>query len=276
MAALIQPDPSRSVAAAIERMRAVPKQIRYAGMQAINDVLFAGRAAVIDEMRRVFDPAPTPYIARSALVRKAERDRLSGEVYIDFWGRGKGVAPEKILAAEVYGGQRRPKRAEVALQRIGLLPRTHGMVPAAAAKPHMDAYGNVKGGFLVQMLSYLQAFGEQGYRANMTAKRMRTLARIGKSEGGFKTVRGVEYFVSRGRMEVAGRGSWQRGKQQHLPAGIWRRTGIHGSDVAPVFLFVPLPRYRVRLPFHQLAQQQAEALDQRLVQRLGAAMATAR
>ena len=31
--------------------------------------------------------------------------------------------------------------------------------------------GSALGAFLVQLISYFQAFGEQGYRANMTGKR---------------------------------------------------------------------------------------------------------
>lgn len=276
VAGIIQTDPSHSVAAAVRRMQGVPRQLRFAGVGAINDVLFAARQGLRDEMRRQFQPAPTPYIDRSVLVRKAEKGNLTGEVYIDFWGAGKGVAPEKILAAEVYGGQRRPKRAEVALQRIGVLPRTHGMVPASGAQPYIDGYGNVRGSFLVQIMSYFRAFGEQGYRANMTDKRRRQIARRGRNERGYSQIRGVEYFVSRGRAEATGGGSWRHGHAQHLAAGIWARSGVHGSTVRPVFLFVPLPRYRVRLPFHDIARQRAQALDERLSVRLASALATAR
>lgn len=274
---IIQPDPARSVAAALARVRSLPRQLRFAAAGAINDSLFAARSAEQVRMRQVFTPAPTPYVERGIAVRMAQREQLSGEVYADFWGRGKGVPPEKILLAEVFGGRRRAKRAEVALQRVGVLPPGWGMVPGEGAKPHMDAFGNVKGSFLVQLLSYLQAFGEQGYRANMTDKRRRALAKVGRSDSGARRIGGVEYFVSRGRGEFTGRGSWRGGQQQHLRAGIWQRSGTHGVDIKPVFLFVPLPRYRVRFDFHTVAAEAVAAtLPARLSARLESALTTAR
>lgn len=65
----------------------------------------------------------------------------------------------------------------------------------------------------------------------------------------------MEYFVSRGRGEFTGRGSWKRGQQQHLRAGIWQRTGLYGADVKPVFLFTRMPRYRQRLNLQALAER---------------------
>ncbi len=66
------------------------------------------------------------------------------------------------------------------------------------------------------------------------------------------TIRGVEYFISRGP------GMWY-GRLQHLPRGIWARRGIHGSDVVPVLLFVPSAKYGQRLDFFGIAHRVIDA-----------------
>jgi hypothetical protein len=268
-------DPGGTLRAAQRLLASVPRQVRFAAVGGINDALFEAKQAETAAMQQVFD-RPTPYILKSALVRRADRDQAAGEIYIDFFGRGKGVAPEKILQAEVFGGRRRAKRAELALQRVGLMPPGWAMVPGPGAQPHLDAYGNVKGSFIVQLLSYLQAFGEQGYRANMTARRRKALAKLGRSERGFKTILGVQYFVSRGK------GTWgalpsagRQGREQTLPAGIWARSGIHGAKVTNVFRFVPLPRYAQRFDFHRVARETvAAALPAAYERRMQAALET--
>ena len=244
---IIQPDPARSVATALARMRSLPRQLRFAAAGAINDSLFAARSAEQARMRQVFTPAPTPYVERGIAVRMAQREQLSGEVYADFWGRGKGVPPEKILLAEVFGGRRRAKRAEVALQRVGVLPPGWGMVPAAGAKPHMDAFGNVRGSFLVQLLSYLQAFGEQGYKANMTNRRKRSLHKGSARQAGRR------YFVTYGRLR-------DNPRTRHLAPGIWAASGTGGVDVRPVLMFVRIGSYKPLLDLQAIARN-AELQD---------------
>ena len=268
-------DPKGTLGAAARLARSIPRQVRFATIGAINDAVYAARAAEQAAMAKVFD-RPTPYILRSVKVRMAARDKPAGEVYIDFWGSGKGVPPEKILAAEVFGGRRRAKRAEVALQRVGILPRGFGMTPGPGAKTHLDVFGNVKGSFIVQLLSYFAAFGEQGYRANMTDKRRKGLAKLRRNANGYKSIQGVQYFVSRGR------GTWgalpsagRQGKVQHLAAGIWARSGTHGSTLTPVFHFVPLPRYTRRLDFHGVAKTAvAQVLPAAFAKRFARALET--
>lgn len=259
------------------RVRSLPKQLRFAGARALNDVGFAARNAVIAEMGRVFD-RPTPFVLRSLRLLPARPDKLSVILFPDSPG-GKAVDPTDVLRAEVLGGARKLKRSERAFQRIGVLPQGKVMVPAAAAP--RDSYGNVPGPFIVRLLSYFQAFGEQGYRANMKAAGIRRLAGRANPRMGpprrFAHIGGVEYFISRGRGEFTGRGSWRNGQQQHLPAGIWQRSGTHGSDVKPVFLFVNAPRYAQRLRMGEIiAEVVQRELPQRFHQRLTAALATAR
>ena len=274
-----------NIAEARRELQRQAQAVKRAMPGAINDAAFEARKAIVGEMRRVFD-RPTPFILGSVWVNTATDAKPIAAIYPRDPG-GKSVDPDKVLLAEVFGGRRRAKRAERALQRVGVLPQGFGMVPAKAAP--LDAYGNVPGPFIVQLLSYLQAFGEVGYRANMTARRKAQLSRrgrwvdgrfvpqsqaqrLGLGRAGAKAQGqgGVEYFVSRGRgtwgaMPAAGR----EGRQQHLPAGIWVRRGVHGEDVQPVFLFVRLPSYRNRLDFHAVAERVvAEALPRRIDARI--------
>jgi hypothetical protein len=244
-----------TVAQARTQLQRQAKQERFALARALNNTGFDVQRAEKRAMQSVF-VGVTPYVLNSVRVSKATPDRMECTVDVDFWGRGKGVPAESVLQAEVYGGRRRAKRAESAFQRIGLLPRGWAMVPGPAAP--RDAYGNVPGAFYVRLISYFAAFGEQGYRANMTDKKRARLAKRARTERGFSTINGVEYFASRGKGEYSGRGAWRNGRQQHLHAGIWQRSGIHGSDLKLVMLFVPLPAYRVRLQFQLVARNAAE------------------
>ena len=256
------------------RIAQMPRQARYAGARALNDTAFKLRDELRAEITRSFD-RPTPYVQNSVRVtRMATTESPQAWVAPAYQG-GKGVDPDKVLLAEVFGGTRRLKRFEVAFQRKGILPNGMAMVPATwlLADPAAgDGYGGIKGSFIVRLLSFLRAFGEQGYRANMTDKGRAKVSgrgrwingrfhgahtKKGASGDGSMAFRqgGVEYFVSRGKGEFAGRGSWKNGQQQHLPAGIWQRSGIYGAEVKPVFLFTRMPRYAVRLQLRPLADR---------------------
>lgn len=218
-------------------VKATNEQIKQASVQAINDTAFKARKDMQAEMRAVFD-RPTNYIVSSVKVEQATLTNGVATVVPTYKG-GKGIEPTKVLAAEVYGGPRRLKRAEVALQRAGILPAGYFTVPGGGAKPLFDQYGNLKASFIVQLLTYFKAMGEQGYKANMSDKRKAKLANKGRSAGGFVTINGVEYFVAFGKL--------RGGKTEHLAPGIWSRTGVHGVDVKPILMFVKQPSYRKRL-----------------------------
>ena len=146
------------------------KQARTAYAAALNDAGFQVRRVMRNEIRSVFD-RPTPYVANSVYVRKATAERMSVAIEPTYYG-GKGIDPQQILQAQEFGGTRRDKRSEVALRRAGILPS--GFQTAIPRIPYPgsdDGRGNLRGSFIVQLLSYFQTFGEQGYRANMTARR---------------------------------------------------------------------------------------------------------
>lgn len=222
--------------------------------------------AIKADMQRVFD-RPTPYALGALRVRAAKRGDLTA--YVDFRdGAGKGIAADKFLGPQVFGGGRNRKRSENALSRVGLLPGQF-TVPGGGAE--LDAYGNMSRGFTVKLLSNLSAFGEEGYRANATDRSRARTARVGKSEQGYKKINGKIYFVSKGP------GSQVRGRQQHLAAGVWSKTGTHGADVKPVLVFTEAPKYTPRLPFYETAEEVFHSsFEDEFTTALDAAMATAR
>jgi hypothetical protein len=221
------------------------RQYRFALERTIRGGAYRIRAVEQEEIRKVFD-RPTPFIVNSVTVKDEAKAKLRAEVFFRYPG-GKTTPPEKVLAAEILGGPRRAKRAEVALRRVGILPQGYFLVPGKGiAADKVDQYGNVKGSFIVQLLSYFRAFSEQGYRANMTDRRRAQLAKVKRTERGFKIIQGVQYFVSYGRLRSL---SMASDKMSSLAPGIWSRRGIHGSNVQSVLMFVRQPTYAERFDF---------------------------
>lgn len=265
---------------ALRRVNDLPRQIRFGAARALNETALNDiRPSLQTAMDTDFD-RPTPWIKRSIWVDRASPEALAVRIYPRGLG-GKGVDPAKVLTAEVHGGARRNKRAERAFQRIGVLPPGWYMVPSTALLgdgQKSDSYGNVKGSFLVQLIAYFNAFGEQGYRANMTDKRRQTLAKVKKSKAGHQQITGVQYFISRGKgtfgaLPAEGR----HGREQRLPPGIWSRSGTHGSDIKPVFLFVRDAHYAVRYRMRDIVNRAvARSLPGRLAVSVRNAIATAR
>ena len=219
------------------------QQIRKAAAEGLNMAAGRGRVLIKQEMAGVFD-RPTPYILNSVTVAPATEQKLSVWVGPTYLG-AKGIEPQRILQAQAFGGRRRDKRSEVALRRAGILPRGYQTaVPATPLAGTDDGRGNIKGSFVVQLLSYFQSFGEQGYRANMSARRMRTI------NNGSKTKAARRFFVAYGRMRGGARmtrfGEPDR-RASNLAPGIWVAMGTGGVDVRPVLMFVRTGTYTPRL-----------------------------
>ncbi|MEG1130283.1 MAG: hypothetical protein RSE32_17025 [Comamonas sp.] len=246
-------------------------QAAKAYAKALNDTGFEIRRAMQDEMRAVFD-RPTDYILRSPRVRMATAAKLSVTIEPTYIG-GKGVDPQKILDAQTWGGRRRDKRSEVALKRAGILSAGYqtaipsddrgGPYPGSD-----DGKGNLRGAFLVQLISYFHAFGEQGYTANMSAKGYQRVHR------GTKKQAGRRYFVAYGKTRGGPRIT-QKGEQDertaHLAPGIWAVSGTGGALVRPVLMFVKPGRgYQPRFDMDKVAKRaDAEAyLGRRIRYRL--------
>ncbi|MDH1472931.1 hypothetical protein N5F13_00350 [Comamonas thiooxydans] len=246
-------------------------QAAKAYAKALNDTGFQVRRAMQDEMRAVFDH-PTDYILRSPFVRMATAAKLSVTIEPTYMG-GKGIDPQKILDAQTWGGRRRDKRSESALRRAGILPNGYqtaipsddrgGPYPGSD-----DGKGNLRGPFLVQLISYFHAFGEQGYKANMSEKGYQRVHR------GTKKQAGRRYFVTYGKTRGGPRIT-QKGEQDertaHLAPGIWAASGTGGADVRPVLMFVrPGRGYQPRFDMDKVAKRaDAEAyLERRIRYRL--------
>ena len=231
-------------------------QAAKAYAKALNDTGFEIRRAMQDEMRAVFD-RPTDYILRSPFVRMATAAKLSVTIEPTYMG-GKGVDPQKILDAQTWGGRRRDKRSEVALKRAGILPAGYqtAIPDEARGGPYPgsdDGKGNLRGPFLVQLISYFQAFGEQGYKANMSDKGYLRVHR------GTKKQAGRRYFVTYGKTRGGPRIT-QKGEQDertaHLAPGIWAASGTGGADVRPVLMFVrPGRGYQPRFDMDKVAKR---------------------
>lgn len=216
-------------------------QANAAYAKAINDTAFQARRAMQAEMSAVFD-RPTAYVLRSSQFKPATPDRLETTVLPTYYG-GKGIDPQKILAAQAVGGVRRDKRSEAALRRVGILPAGYQtVIPEVPYPGSEDGNGNLKGSFLVHLISYFQAFGEQGYRANM---KDRTKANLHSK--GTKAMAARRYFVSYGKL--------RDNRSSHIKPGIWAATGTHSVDVRPVLMFVKAATYRPRLSMDRVAQR---------------------
>lgn len=231
------------------------KQAREAYAKAINDAAYKVRREMQAELRNNFDRV-TPFISKAPKVFEATADKLSASIAptLDTRNRpstgGKvGVDPQKVLQAQEFGGRRRDKRSEAALWRAGILPA--GLQTAIPRTPYPgsdDGRGNLRGAFVQQLLSYMQAYSEQGYKANMTKKRkarLRNQQGIGNipAKKVYKTTLGVRYFVSYGRM-----------RGHHLAPGIWAAKGTHDVDVKPVLMFVRAGNYQPRLSMERIAR----------------------
>jgi len=218
------------------------KGIKDASAKAINDTAYQVMRTMLKEMDSVFDQV-TPYLKKSVWIEQATPDKLSATILPTYYG-GKGIDPQKILAAQESGGPRRDKRVEAALRRVGILPAGYQTTPPKDPLPgSVDGRGNFKGSFIVQLISYFQAFAEQGHRANMTKKRKDKLANMGVTENGYKTINGFVYIVSYGRL-----------RGQHLAPGIWAKSGIHGSTVKPVIMFTRSGSYRPRFSMERISK----------------------
>lgn len=231
-------------------------QAREAYAKALNDAGYQVRRAMQRDIDGAFDRA-TPFIRKAPKVFMATPDKLTVAVaptlHTDrtYQRGGKvGVDPQQVLQAQEFGGRRRDKRSEVALRRAGILPG--GYQTAIPTDPYPgsdDGRGNLRGAFLQQLLSYLQAYSEQGHKANMSDKRK---ARLRNQQGigniatrkVYKTTLGRRYFVSLGKL-----------RGHHLPPGIWATSGTHDVVVKPVLMFVRVGTYQPRISMERVAAQ---------------------
>lgn len=255
------------------------KQGRYAAKLTLNETATSLKEEVVKDLAYGFD-RPTAW-ALKGIYAKYSRDG-SDSAYVgvnDLYTNKQGRAQFNTLSPHFSGGERKTKAFETALRRVQILPYGWFAVAGSGADAAgaLDAYGNIKASFIVQMISYFQAFGEQGYRANMTDKRKKKIAGISRDGAGYKQIGGFVYFVSYGRRGRPGGDKWVHGRHdQHLAPGIWGKRGIHGCEVVPIIMFVRSVSYRKRFDLDARAQEAVQDLDERYKRNLARAMETAR
>ncbi|HEB76897.1 MAG TPA: hypothetical protein ENI90_00020 [Methylothermaceae bacterium] len=220
---------------ALRALRRVERQIPRAAQRTVNYLANEVRKAEVEEMKRAFD-RPTRWTLNSTRVTyaSAARRRTHAVVWLKDEA-AKGIPATKYLTPQIFGGNRKAKRFERALWNAGVLPRGWLAVPGEGAR--MDAFGNMSRGQIVEILSWFQAFGEQGFRANLTEEGRRRKIK------GTKKRRGTAYFAIR-----PGQGS-------HLHPGVYQRiaTGF-GWAIKPVLIFIKSAEYGRRYHFFEVAE----------------------
>lgn len=206
--------------------------------------------AIKKQMPHVFD-RPTPYTLNSTYLRPATKTRLEALVKIKDESY-KGVAANKWLHAEVFGGQRNQKRSERSLTIKGYLKSDQQIAPGKGVA--LDGYGNIRAGTMTKILSAVKASADP-YQNQTKASRKR--GRSKKRKG--------EYFV----------GSPGGGR---LPMGVYERTRFgFGSAIKPVLIFTKKGNYKKRLPFHDTVVKVTQRnFQQQLEVAIYQALATAR
>ena len=238
------------------------EQAKQAYANAINDAGHKARLAMKNELAEKFDRV-TPFVGNSPKLFAATPERLQASIAPTLDSRSRpgtggkiGVDPQDVLQAQEFGGRRRDKKSEKALRAAGILPA--GWQTAIPRTPYPgsdDGRGNIRGAFMQQLLSYLQAYSEQGFKANMTGRRKSAIHR------GTSKQDGRRYFVSLGRYRDATR---------HLAPGIWAASGLHGVVLRPVLIFVRHGNYSQRISMDRIAKDAGlqEYLDRRVRYRI--------
>lgn len=199
------------------------KHLPRATLDAVNTTGRYMYGALRAEMNEVFD-RPTRWALTAVQINQARLERPVLYIWINE-DPNKGTPGSKFLKAQLEGGERRHKRFERALIMRGLMPASMFAVPTKVAP--VDAHGNVPASFVVRILSDLQAFGEQGYRANRRGTR--------------RGARRSNYFFVPYRNDKAKKpGIWW-----HMPNGM----------LMPVFIFTRSPRYARRYDFYGVARR---------------------
>lgn len=211
------------------------KAVEIAAQRALLKTAQAVRDAQKDEMERVFD-RPTRWTLNSMRV-KAEGNLAMRVGVLDPNGYDKRAA--NYLNTQIVGGARRAKASEKALQQAGLMPIGWLIVPGEGAK--LDAYGNVAGAQIKQILAW---FGAAGMDKNLTDD-----ARAKKRKG-TKRNAGFEYVL----VMPDKKGNFRQ-------PGIYQRFFLgHGKAVKPLIIYVKQAKYTKRFDFEAVAKKVTDAM----------------
>lgn len=184
------------------------------------------RDNLLEHVVKDFD-RPTQVTIKSLYVKAANPKNQTARVWFKD-AFTSGIPADKYLQPQVQGGERGHKRFEKALIARGIMESGEYAIPT---KDILDAFGNVKGGLSLKILSGLGAAETvAGYTANASSSRR------SKKKGNAR-----RFFVAK----IAN------------TRGIWERKGTaFGVGIRPVFVFVTkAPTYQKRLDFYNIAQQ---------------------
>lgn len=213
-----------------ELIRQFPYLFRYAASVAINDVAFDARRRLNAHASRVFT-TPRALTKNSAeVVSKSTKETLSAKVGLRDQV-AKGTAPDVYLRPQIYGGHRNQKRFEkILIRNFPGFGRGAFFIPAMQNTEFLDSTGDLRGGVVTQMLSHLQAFGEQGYKGNI------------------KNPKRALYFPV-----------IHRGDYGMLAPGIYKRDAIGSENFkAVVYAVRREPRYRKRFYYFETVEKAAK------------------
>jgi alkylated DNA nucleotide flippase Atl1 len=218
----------------IERLRLAFAQFSDRRFQSalaagVNETAAAVRDEWAGQLQMRLD-RPTVVTRKATRVDLADVGALVATVRLDSQLQSD-VQPAEYLATQEFGGDRRAKKFERALQASGAMPAGQKVVPGKHAK--LDGFGNISRAQIVQVLNQLGAQLSVGYQRVIGAtagKRAKSAKRAGR----------VYVAVPR-----------QFGK---LEPGIYQRTD---DAMLPVFFFVSRMRYGKRLRLMDHAQSVA-------------------
>ena len=216
------------------------RQLPYAALRTTQELANLVRTDVLSEMEKEFHkPTPNFTLRSIEVIRYKDLDNPHT------WVGLKLDRPwQDALKHQLRGGERRYKRMEGAFKRF--MPAGYQIVPAEGCP--MDSYDNPRPSFIVQMIAYFNAFGEMGYKANMTTEtKAKFHKRLQKQNGGAK----VEYFIYDPRKVNERRG----GGKRLLPGIYQRRTFDKHVRVIPIFLFVKPGNYKRLIELPEMARE---------------------
>jgi hypothetical protein len=240
--------------------RVEPKELPFITSRALNKT--AERALGVVQRRIVQDiDRPTPFAIKSIFVRAARKNRLEATIeWRQYSGRTFGAG--RALFPQAFGGDRKQKGFEKALQASRLIPPGAYAVPSGEVPK--DSFGNVPASFYVRILSFLRAdrSGTQNApvgRVSEKAKGNRAAAARYRQK---KRDRLSKFFVVSGGV-ILGSESKTTGGRTRLPDGIYERIpSAFGAATRALFFYERSVKYRVIFPFEETVSRYVSTIIQ--------------
>lgn len=198
------------------------RDLRIAGVWALNDMAEEIRQDVADRMNVVFD-RPTPWTRNAFMVWRATQQTMTATVQLR-----PSAGSRHYLRVQEEGGPRPQTGLEQALSvALAVDGDVRSVIPGEFAK--LDAYGNWSRGERNQVMSQLKV--QRDAAANETiASRKRAPRRS-------------RYFVA----------------SKGLAPGVYRRDEVGGAALRVLKISAKVPVYQQRLGFYDEAQRLFEA-----------------